>query len=218
LIERGWRVAFIEGDPKRFSALKRNFEKTHNVRTIEAWVTPAGESSLDDILARAGIEEIDFLSVDIDGDDYHVIAAMKAIPKVICVEFNPTMPPPLEIVSRLGMSEGTSLAAFESLARQKGYALIHATKWNAFLVRGDLTDRFVTKSAADAFNPRHARFAIAFFNGGCRIVDARGNPARLKNPWSRSTLISVNVPRPTRIAAVLAAVFFVVAVAYIWIA
>ena len=93
LVRRGWRVILIEGRAERFAKLRESMSRYPNVTTLDTWVTPVGESSLDAILAREGIAELDFLSVDINGDDYHMLATLKAKPKLICVEFNPTMPP-----------------------------------------------------------------------------------------------------------------------------
>lgn len=216
LVERGWRVVLIEGDAERFKPLQSTMRGRPNVIAVNAWVAPTGENSLDAILARAGISEFDFLSVDIDGDDYHVLASLEAEPKVICVEFNPTIPPPIRLVGHLQRSEGSSLAAFDDLMSGRGYALVHATKANAFFVRGDLADRFAHVSPAECFNYRSARFVIGFFDGRNQIVDVTGKPAKAKNQWSKArAAIPLNLPS-IKLIVLGAALLIGLAIAFSW--
>jgi len=216
LIARGWSVVFIEGDHVRFQTLKQNFEQEPKVRAINAWVTPTGATSLDALLAGVGIDDIDFLSVDIDGDDYHVLASLTARPKVICVEFNPTIPPPIHFVGQLQRPEGSSIVAFHDLMSSRGYALVYATKLNAFFVRGDLADRFVKVSPAECFNYRSARFVIGFFDGRNLIVDALGKPAKAKNQWSRArAAIALNLP-PLKMMVLCAVLLLALVIALAW--
>jgi hypothetical protein len=117
---------------------------------------PKGESTIDRLLANASIAEVDFLSIDIDGDDYHIFKHMKLRPTVICIEFNPSIPPPIIFAGDLGAAQGSSLAAFEALARTKGYALVYATGLNAFFVRSDAAHHFVELAAGECYPPENA--------------------------------------------------------------
>lgn len=216
LIARGWNVVFIEGDSERFQTLTQNFRQSSKVRAINAWVTPTGAASLDPLLAGIGIDAIDFLSVDIDGDDYHVLASLTARPKVICVEFNPTIPPPIHFVGQLQRPEGSSIVAFHELMSSRGYALVYATKLNAFFVCGDFADRFVHVSPAACFNYRSARFVIGFFDGRNLIVDALGKPAKAKNQWSKArAAIALNLP-PLKLIVLCAVLLLALVIALAW--
>lgn len=194
LRDKGWRVCLIEGDLKRFQSLSRQFSNRPDVTCLNAWVRPEGEGSLDRLLGDANFTEVDFLSIDIDGDDYHIFKFLSLRPKVICIEFNPSIPPPIAIVGNLGAMQGSSLAALDSLARSKDYALVYATRLNAFFVRDDIADRFVTISPIDAYPPENARVLISEYNGHNRLVDFNGNDHRPWNPWSQQpAAILINV-------------------------
>jgi len=83
----------------------------------------------------------DFLSVDVDGVDYWILVDLLESgyrPKLICVEFNPTMPHSVLYVQarRDSVRHGSSLAAFVSLLNEAAYdyVLIETTLFNAFFV------------------------------------------------------------------------------------
>ncbi|MGH6923842.1 MAG: FkbM family methyltransferase [Propylenella sp.] len=201
LVRRGWRVALIEGDEDRFNALQQKTRDNPNVVALKAWVRPTGENSLDSILDRADVHDIDFLSVDIDGDDYHVLASLTRRPKVVCVEINPSIPPPVAVIGRRGTAEGSSIVAFDTLMRGRGYSLVHATPLNAFFVREDIADRFARVAPSDCFDYRHARFVISFYDGTNAIVDANGNVKRARNPWTGAyAALAIRSPKRARVA------------------
>jgi len=220
LVRRGWRVALIEGNEGRFQALRQKTQDNPNVVAVKAWVRPTGEYSLDSILDRASVHDIDFLSVDIDGDDYHVLASLERKPKVVCVEINPSVPPPVALIGRQGTAEGSSITAFDTLMRGRGYSLVHTTTLNAFFVRQDIAERFVRVTPADSFDYRHARFVISFYDGTNAIVDAEGNPKRAKNPWTGAyAALAIGSPKRARLAiAALAGAIACVAVVLLAIA
>ena len=84
----------------------------------------------------ARIEVGDVMSIDIDGDDYHVLAALESfLPRILLVEFNPTCPPGMELVQQKGGRFGCSAWSLLKLAQQKGYALAACTDTNLILVR-----------------------------------------------------------------------------------
>ena len=181
----GWRVCLIEGDEARFARLRDRFSGAANVICVHAWVTPSGPSSLDNLLAKEGLLEIDFLSIDIDGDDYHIWHQMGLRPKVVCIEFNPSIPPPISFVGKIGASQGSSLTAFAELAHRKGYSLAGATRLNAFFIRDDVADRFVQISAGEAYVAENARILISEYNGRNRLVDFNGLDRPALNPWTK---------------------------------
>lgn len=77
------------------------------------------------------------MSIDIDGNDYHVWSAMKDFrPKVIVIEFNPTIPTEVEYVQEAdpAISRGCSLLSLCKLGKAKGYELVCVQPYNAFFV------------------------------------------------------------------------------------
>ena len=134
--EQGWRAVLIEGNPERHAALARSLANFPKVRALCAYVQPEGENALDNLLAGCGLEQdFDLLSIDVDGDDYHIWRGLKRYrPRVVVIEYNPTIPPDLELVQSKGAYFGASARALVSLADAKGYRLACCTKSNCLFV------------------------------------------------------------------------------------
>jgi hypothetical protein len=140
IASEGYSAVLIESDRSRFEALRR----THAGREVIALhrtVGFEGADRLDLILAGTPVPRtFDLLSIDIDGNDYHVWEAFEGYrPKVVVIEFNPTIPNEVDFVQPRDMqvTQGSSLAAIARVARTKGYRLIHATVVNAIFVDQD---------------------------------------------------------------------------------
>ena len=125
LIEDGYAAVLIEGDPAKYEALRAFASPT--VHTLHAVVTPDTEQSLDSILNKTQAPpDPDLLSIDIDGNDYHVWASLTNYqPKVVVIEFNPTMGEDLYFIQPrdADVGFGSSLKALVELGRTKGYTL-----------------------------------------------------------------------------------------------
>lgn len=119
-----------------------------------------------DICEFLGVDEIDFYSLDIDGNDLHVMNSLLAAgarPRVVCVEYNGKFPPPLSITvpldeSRFWQSDdyfGASLQAFADLFAEFGYRLVTCSVvgGNAFFVREDHADKFAPITPKEAWHP-----------------------------------------------------------------
>ena len=98
-------------------------------------------------------QEIDFLSIDVDGNDYYLFEILKVNPKVICIEYNFRFGPEIKcsvpydknFVWETGSPYfGASLNSLCALAKRKGYFLIalESSCVNAFFIRSDLKDKF----------------------------------------------------------------------------
>ena len=113
--------------------------------------------------------EIDFLSIDVDGNDYWFWRCLQCInPRVICIEYNSgigskyswTIPYNKEFerfsAHPSGFFAGASIKALESLGEKKGYRLVgcDTTGTNAFFLRNDLgNNQIPTLKASEAFQP-----------------------------------------------------------------
>ncbi|MFH2069017.1 MAG: hypothetical protein ABII89_06110 [Candidatus Omnitrophota bacterium] len=96
LIEsKGYSAVLIEADKKKFGGLQRNYANRSNIILINKFVGFTKDDNLDRILSAAPVPyDFDLLSIDIDGNDYHARKAIsKYRPKIIVVEFNPTIFP-----------------------------------------------------------------------------------------------------------------------------
>ncbi len=147
VIERqDYSAVLIEGDKKRFDELTRRYAGNARVIAINAFVGFTPADGLDALLAKTPIpRDFDLLSIDIDGNDYHVWQGVSACnPKVVCVEYNPTIPTELEFVQPAGknVTQGASLLALVKLGKQKGYELVAATSLNGIFVRSEFFSIF----------------------------------------------------------------------------
>lgn len=140
-LEKGWMAILIEGEQKRFSVLQEN-TKNHDCICVQRYVEPSGENSIDQIIKQNNINDIDILSIDIDGNDYYILEKLVIRPRVIICEYNPTIPADLELVGKIDSRLGASAKALNKLAKTKGYELIAITDTNCFFVKSDLFFKF----------------------------------------------------------------------------
>ena len=145
--EDKYSAILIEGDKKKLKDLQLNFPQD-NIIKICSFVTPEGSTSLDSILENTDIPtDFDFLSIDIDGMDYYILQSLKKFrPKLICIEFNPTIPNSVFFVqeSNLKIKQGSSAKAIWDLATSKDYTVIAATDINLFLLENKYLNLFLS--------------------------------------------------------------------------
>lgn len=135
---RGYSAVLIEGDRRRFRDLQKTFDGNEKVVPVNAFVGFNEDDGLDSILKDTVIPlEFDLLSIDIDGNDYHVWEAVRNYkPKVVVIEFNPTIPSSIEFVQPRDrtVTQGSSILSMVRLGKKKGYELAACTRNNAVFV------------------------------------------------------------------------------------
>jgi hypothetical protein len=128
-----YRGVLIEADPVRFRDLQKTHDPQKNIM-INATVGFDARDSLDVLLSDRQVpSDVDVLSIDIDGNDYHVWAAINSLrPKLVVIEFNPTIANAVRFIQerRTGITQGASAAALIELAKSKSYELISVAGWN----------------------------------------------------------------------------------------
>ena len=136
---QGWNSLFIEANPERFKELLMNHHDNPKAICFNRLVEFEGIHSLDNMLQKVRFPvDFDLISIDVDGNDWHIWDSLKSYhPKVVLVEFNPTIPNDVIYVQDrdLSVNQGNSLLAFIQLGKHKGYELIATTPWNAFFVK-----------------------------------------------------------------------------------
>jgi hypothetical protein len=141
--DQGWKALLIEPDPERFEALEGN-ARLFAATCLQAFVTPQGPGSISSVLESQGITAVDFLSIDVDGDDYFILANLAARPRVICIEANPTIPPHLDVHQEPGGTFGASFLSLIRLGEQLGYRFVGNTYCNAFFVLAEEAGPFAS--------------------------------------------------------------------------
>jgi hypothetical protein len=179
LADRGYARILIESDRARFKALTERFAPEPKTKPIFAAVGWEGVDTLDVILNDTRVPRgFDVLSIDIDGNDYHVWKAIQVYrPKLVVVEFNPTIRNGVEYVQEpvVGLRRGASISSLVALGKAKGYELAATTEFNAIFVRSalyghlDILDNSVESLRTDTSWQSEVFFGFdgnAIFRGG----------------------------------------------------
>jgi hypothetical protein len=149
LLMQGWRGLWVEGSARRVAGAKKKLVGVipeGRVVVEEHFVTAANVDSL--LSKYAPSQSVDLLSIDLDGNDYYILDAIRSIsPRVIVVEYNAKFPPDFPWVMQYNEAHewdstdyfGASLKALERLLSTKGYSLVgcNLLGTNAFFVRTD---------------------------------------------------------------------------------
>jgi len=145
IINRGYSAILIEADPKKHLELLENM-KTYPVECLNRFVEISPPNDLDSILMATKIPlDFDLLSIDIDGADYWIFEGLaKYQPKIIVIEFNPTIPKHVNFINprTTSINKGSSLRSLITLAELKGYKAIGTTICNVILLRNQFADSF----------------------------------------------------------------------------
>ena len=143
---KNYKAVLIEGDRKRHKELCNNIPSNDVIKVFQ-FVTFDGESTLDCILQNTPIpNSFDLLSIDIDGCDYFIFESLKTYqPKIICIEYNPTIPNDIDFIQPKDFSikQGSSAKSITHLAVTKGYSLVATTHCNLIFVRNDVKEHVI---------------------------------------------------------------------------
>ena len=161
LLIEGWRGLWLEGAEQHVATIRANFQTFVAERRLAVNHALVNAENVDALIAQGGVSgEIDLLSIDIDNNDYWVWQAVTAVrPRVVVIEYNATLHPPLALVVPYHASRqwdgssyfGASLEALVRLGRSKGYHLVgcNFAGANAFFVREDVAgDHFLEPATA----------------------------------------------------------------------
>lgn len=143
----GWSGLFIEADKSAFARLEGKYSLTHRVVTKRSMVT---EHNVEQLFTDADVpENVDVVSIDVDGADYWIWSALRSYrPRIVVIEYNSSLGGERALVQPRRRSDGwdrteyfgASITALRELGREKSYRLVHTelTGVNAFFVRDDL--------------------------------------------------------------------------------
>jgi len=163
LLLQGWRGLWVDGSSKFVDFINQKFTFALNNKTLKvvhSWVQTDNINQLMAEMSAKG-RQLDLLSLDIDGNDYHILEAIEPLnARVIVVEYNPKYRPPIKWVMKHNPNHsydgsdylGASLKSFEILLLKKGYKLVGCNLLgvNAFFVREDLVkDHFDDNFSAE---------------------------------------------------------------------
>ena len=172
LMSSDWQGFVIDSSNENINSLKNSFFYwKHDLQSKAAFID---KENINELLLQSNFDrDLGILSIDIDGNDYHILKVIDVFePRIIISEFNPyfgaeraiTIPydPKFHRTDKhySNLYFGASLKAIEHLLKEKGYTLIGTgmTGGNAYFVKNDLITEKLSKLAINAIN----------FNGHCR--------------------------------------------------
>lgn len=131
----GWAAFLVESDDERFRQLEEN-TADYDTEILHHHVATSGDDAIDHILPPRFQHSLDYMSIDIDGDDWEVFERLTHVrPRVVSVEYNQSIPPPHKIRQACrGDSLGASAAVLDEIAQKKDYVLVAMTRTNMFFV------------------------------------------------------------------------------------
>jgi hypothetical protein len=165
LLMSEWRGAWVGGQDLQFAIPKECRKLTFS----KSWITVENAFQLyTEAARRLGIDAFDLLSVDMDGNDLHILQELlrhSLHPSIVIVEYNGKFPPPIRFTVAYNPQHtfdetdycGASLQSFVDLLEPAGYDLVacNITGLNAFFVDRRFAAAFddVPTSVAELFVP-----------------------------------------------------------------
>ena len=153
-LDKANKGLFIDGSKDKIFKLKSIMKLLYPFKNINVLSKFIDRDNLNEIIDYYFNElEIDFFSIDVDGNDYYLFENLEIRPKIICIEYNFWFGPNIKcsipydkyfIWEEGTLYSGASLNALCSLAKTKGYHLIalDSNCVNAFFIRSDLKNQF----------------------------------------------------------------------------
>lgn len=154
LIESGWRGTFIEANADLSARCVENWKHRPDVKCICAFVDASNINTFVD-------ESCDLFSLDMDGPDYTVFAALVAKPKIVILEVDSCIPPDRDEFNSAG---GAGYLPMLRLAIEKSYFLICHTG-NLVLVDNKYRELF-PEIVGDGISNANLYFNTSWIEGG----------------------------------------------------
>jgi hypothetical protein len=197
LMKDNWAGFVIDGSSENIKTLKNSyFYWKYDLQAIDVFIT---RENINELVSQSGFDEdLGILSIDLDGNDYHVLDAINSFkPRILICEYNAVFGGTRKITIPYdpgfnrtkshysNLYFGASLGAITLLANKRGYSLVgtNSTGVNAFYVRNDLvTEKLRVLSCADAYRPscfresRDVEGRLTHVRGDDRLKLIRGLP------------------------------------------
>jgi len=140
LADNGWSGFFIEGDSFRFKECQKNYKNNSKIKVLNKFIDE--NYTLNNLIAENSINQIDVLSIDIDGKDLTELKKLNLIrPKVIIIEFNSSIPFDVECEDTIGgEGNGSSYLSIFNHLSNNDYELINFTPCNLIFIEKEFNE------------------------------------------------------------------------------
>ena len=192
----GWKAILIECNEKLFKELNLN-TKNYNTINIEIGVGISPNNSLESLILPY-TQSCDLLSIDIDGNDYYLFQSLNNIrPRVIICEFNPTIPPHIDMYGPYSYENkiGCSLKSLVRLAKEKKYKLVALTTANAIFITEEEYFKLFNFEKPDILkHSKLIKYLISDYSGNYIILgEFERMPWGIKSYFKKDNLIINNI-------------------------
>jgi hypothetical protein len=180
LLVEGWSGLWIEASAKYVAEIQNHFGPFLAQSKLKLSQSLITAENINSVFEQAGVSgDIDILSIDIDYNDYWVWKALTIVkPRVIVIEYNATLRPPMSLVVPYDPTRmwdgsnyfGASLEALVRLGREKGYRVVgcNYSGANAFFVREDVAGNHFLDPATSEEHYEPPRYVYALQAAGHR--------------------------------------------------
>jgi hypothetical protein len=172
-----WSGVWIDGSAYCYEEICKNFSGQLAAGVLKARYAFITAENIEQLFRELQVpQEFDFLSIDIDYNDFWIWKAIQAFsPRVVAIEYNASLKQTASCTVPYSTTRGwqytnyfgSSLKALEKLGQEKGYSLVgcNYTGVTAFFVRNDLLgDHFLQPyTSENHFEP--PRYYIRMPNG-----------------------------------------------------
>jgi hypothetical protein len=178
LLIEGWQGLWIEAHSQSAARIREHFSHFLSASALCLLEELVTAENINKLLSQTGfVGDIDLLSIDIDFNDYWVWNAVEvARPRVVAIEYNASLRPPLSLVVPYSPTSawsggnyfGASLEALVRLARDKGYRIVGCifSGVNAFFVREDCCKDLFLEPATAEEHYEPPRYFASIMPGG----------------------------------------------------
>jgi hypothetical protein len=131
-----FKALLIEPDKKKFIELCKN-NPSPSIIKLNTFVGLEEKNKIDTLLKQNNFNiNFDFLSIDVDSIDYYIFESLDIYkPKLICIEYNPTIPNDVDFVQKeYSSNQGASALSLIKLAKSKSYYPVCTTETNIFFI------------------------------------------------------------------------------------
>jgi hypothetical protein len=187
IANHGWHSVQVEGNTRRFALLEKTFADNPKVHCLNAMIGfDRRKDSIEYFLRGTPIPgDFDLLSIDVDGNDYHIWASLAFFrPRVIVIAFNPLIPNDVVYIQDqdFAINQGSSLRAMAELGKRKGYELASVMGANAiFVVQEEFPKLNIADNHIDSVFHAHRDGKIFLLYDGT-LVNCGLGQVRLRRP------------------------------------
>ena len=170
LLLKGWKGTWVEGSEQYCKIISKELNGNsfkNKLSVVNSFIDRDNIVSIfKESYAFFEIKELDFFSLDIDGNDFYIMEELfknSIFPKVICVEYNAKFHPPYKFKIKYNKLQvwdktdymGCSLQDYNDLFTTFGYTLIccNIPGINAFFVRNEFASAFKKYTIDEFYQP-----------------------------------------------------------------